>query len=166
VMLAVGRPRALLRFNLAMLVGYAALIYLAVGHGLIAVAAAASVAYLCILVGVYRFLLSPSIGLSIRRLIPELGPALAGCLALAAVSEPVRLALEPAGAPLLTLALAGMAGLLAYAVVLRLVSPAVWRDLGLLLVRVFPPLGRLRREDPRDRAEQRELALDLAESSV
>jgi len=171
VMLAVGRPQSLLRFNLVMLAGYAAAIYVAVGHGLIAVAVAASVAYLCILVGVYRFLLARAVGLSIRRLIPELGPALAGCLALAAVSEPVRLALEPVGAPL-TLALAGTAGLVTYAVALRVVSPAAWGDLALLLVRVFPPLGRLQREDPhdphdpRDRVEQRELALDLAESSV
>lgn len=166
VMLAVGRPQALLRFNVVMLMGYAAAILLAVGHGLIVVAVVASVAYTCILVGVYRFLLSREIGLSIRRLIPELGPALAGCLALAAISEPVRLALEPAGSPLLTLALAGTAGLLAYAAALRLVSPAVWRDLALLLVRVFPPLGRMQRSTRGARPEQRDPTLDLAESSV
>lgn len=164
VMLAVGRPKALLRFNLVMLAGYAAAIYVAVGHGLIAVAAAASVAYLGILVGVYRFLLSPAIGLSIRRLIPELGPALVGCLALAAVSEPVRVALEPVLGSFGTIAVAGSVGLLAYAGALRLASPATWRDLGLLLVRVFPPLERLQRVGRRDRAEQPELALDLAES--
>ncbi|HUN79478.1 MAG TPA: oligosaccharide flippase family protein [Solirubrobacteraceae bacterium] len=166
VMLAVGRPRALLRFNLVMLAGYAAVIYLAVGHGLIVLAVVTSAAYLCILVGVYRFLLSKTVELSIRRLLPELGPALAGCLALAAVAEPVRLALEPAGMPFVTLALGGVAGLLAYAVALRLISPATWRDLALLLVRVLPPLERLRRRDRGARAEQREPALDLAESSV
>jgi O-antigen/teichoic acid export membrane protein len=141
VMLAVGRPRALLRFNLAMLAVYAAAIFLAVGYGLIAVAIAASSVYVCILVGVYRFLLGRYIGLSIRRLIPELGPALAGCLALVAVSAPLRVLLAPALAPVLTIALVGSAGLLAYASTLRSVSPAAWADLGLLLTRVFPPLG-------------------------
>jgi O-antigen/teichoic acid export membrane protein len=144
VMLAVGRPRALLNFNLAMLAVYAAAVALAVGHGLIAVAVAVVIVYLGILLGVYRFLLQRYIGLSIKRLLPELGPALAGCLALAAVSEPLRLALEPSLPRVLTLAVAGGAGLLAYAGALRLVSPAAWRDLALLLTRVFPPLGRLR----------------------
>lgn len=167
VMLAVGKPRALLRFNLAMLLGYATAIYLAVGHGLVVVAIAASSAYLCILVGVYRFLLGRSVGLSIRRLIPELGPAVAGCLALAAVSEPLRLLLEPALPTALTIALVGSAGLFAYTGALRLVSPAAWHDLGLLLVRVFPPLERLGRAASRSHtADQRELALErLAESA-
>jgi lipopolysaccharide exporter len=166
VMLAVGKPRALLNFNLAMLVTYAVAIFLAVGHGLIAVAIVASTVYLCILVGVYRFLLARYVGLSIRRLIPELGPALAGCLALAAASEPLRLLLEPALPPALTIAIAGSAGLAVYAGALRLASPAAWQDLGLLLTRVFPPLARLGRSHQPDRAnDQRELALDLAESA-
>ena len=63
--------------------------------------------YLGILVGVYRFLLERHVGLSIRRLIPELGPALAGCLALAAVAEPLRLACETALPRVLTLGVAG-----------------------------------------------------------
>ncbi|HSZ68839.1 MAG TPA: oligosaccharide flippase family protein [Solirubrobacteraceae bacterium] len=143
VMLAVGRPRALLNFNLAMLAVYATVVALAVGHGLIAVAIAVVIVYLGILVGVYHFLLARYVGLSIKRLLPELGPALAGCVALAAVTEPLRLALEPSLPRILTLAVAGGAGLLAYAGTLRVVSPAAWRDLALLLVRVFPPLGRL-----------------------
>jgi lipopolysaccharide exporter len=144
VMLAVGRPRALLRFNLVMLAVYAAAVALTVGHGLIAVSIAVSVVYLGILVGVYRFLLQRYVGLSIRRLIPELGPALAGCLTLAAVAEPLRLLLEPVLPRVLTLGLAGSVGLLAYAAALRTVSPAAWGDLVLLLTRVFPPLARVR----------------------
>jgi O-antigen/teichoic acid export membrane protein len=144
VMLATGRPRALLRFNVAMLAGYAAAVALAVGHGLIAVAIVVSLFYLAILAGVYRFLLAPSLGLSIRNLLPELGPALAGCLALAALALPLRLLCEPSLPRLLTLVLAGGLGLLAYALALRLVSRATWNDLLLLATRVFPPLGRLR----------------------
>jgi teichuronic acid exporter len=144
VMLAVGRPRALLNFNLAMLAVYATVVALAVGHGLIAVAIAVVVVYLGILVGVYHFLLGRYVGLSIRRLIPELGPALAGCVALAAVTEPLRLLLDPMLPRVLTLGLAGSIGLLAYAAALRAVSPAAWGDLTLLLTRVFPPLARVR----------------------
>ena len=144
VMLAVGRPRALLNFNLAMLAVYATVVALAVGHGLIAVAIAVVIVYLGILVGVYRFLLGRYVGLSIRRLIPELGPALAGCVALAAVTEPLRLLLDPVLPRVLTLGLAGSIGLLAYAAALRAVSPAAWGDLTMLLTRVFPPLARVR----------------------
>ncbi len=144
VMLAVGRPRALLNFNLAMLAVYAAAVALAVGHGLIAVAVAVVIVYLGILLGVYRFLLQRYIGLSIKRLLPELGPALAGCVALAAVAEPARVLLEPVLPRVLTIAVGGSLGLLTYAAALRLVSPAAWRDLALLLTRVFPALGRLR----------------------
>jgi O-antigen/teichoic acid export membrane protein len=145
VMLAVGRPRALLNFNLVMLAVYAAAVAIAVGHGLIAVSIAVVAVYLGILVGVYRFLLQRYVGLSIRRLIPELGPALAGCLALAAITEPLRILLQPELPRVLTLAVAGSLGLLVYAAALRIVSPAAWRDLSLLLARVFPPLARVRR---------------------
>ena len=112
---------------------------------LIAVSIAVVAVYLGILVGVYRFLLQRYVGLSIRRLIPELGPALAGCLALAAITEPLRILLQPELPRVLTLAVAGSLGLLVYAAALRIVSPAAWRDLSLLLARVFPPLARVRR---------------------
>ncbi len=144
VMLALGRPRALLRFNVAMLLGYAAVVALASGHGLTVVAVAVTVFYLGILAGVYRLLLRRHLGISIRELLGELAPALAGCVALACVATPLRTLLAPALGPLLTLALASTAGLLTYVATLRAVSPAAWRDLGLLLARVLPvpALGR------------------------
>lgn len=138
VMLALGRPRALLRFNMAMLLGYAAVVELAAGHGLRVVAVAVTVFYLAILAGVYRLLLRRHLGISVRGLLGELGPALAGCVALAVVAAPLRALLAPALAPVLTLALVSTAGLLAYVATLRAVSPAAWRDLGLLLARVLP----------------------------
>jgi O-antigen/teichoic acid export membrane protein len=144
VMLAVGNPRALLRFNVAMLALYAAAVAFASGRGLMTVAIVVVLAYLGILVGVYRFLLRPAIGLSILRLIPELGPAVAGCLALAAVGEPLRHLLEPQAPPILTLAAAGGAGMLAYCAALRIVSPATWSDLARLVGHVLPMPARLR----------------------
>ena len=148
VMLAIGRPRALLTFNVAMLVTYAAAIAITAQRGLVAVAVAVVVVYSCILVGVYRLLLQRYIGIKLRRLIPELGPAVAGCLALAAVSEPLRHLLEPQVAKFITIALSGTAGLIAYAAALRIVSPATWRDLVMLVGRVLPPLSRRRAAVP------------------
>jgi PST family polysaccharide transporter len=137
-MLALGRPRALLRFNLARLVLYALAVTLAAGHGLLAVSLAVAGCYALILAGVYLLLLGPALGLSLRRLLAELGPALAGCLALGAVAEPLRLLCEAALPAPLTIALAGGGGLCAYAATLRAVSPAAWRDLLLLSRRLLP----------------------------
>jgi O-antigen/teichoic acid export membrane protein len=138
VMLALGHPRALLRFNLAMLFGYAAVVTLAAEHGLIVVAIAVATFYLAILAGVYRLLLHRHLGISIRQLLPELGPALAGCVVLAGVGEPLRALLAPELGAVLTIVLVGAAGLASYVATLRAVSPAAWRDLGLLLARVLP----------------------------
>jgi O-antigen/teichoic acid export membrane protein len=144
VMLALGRPRALLRFNLAMLLGYAAVIALAAGHGLIVVSVAVTAFYLAILAGVYRLLLRRHLGVSVRSLLFELGPALAGCLALLAVAAPLQALLSPALPPLLALTVVGASGLASYVIALRTVSPPAWRDLALLLTRVLPvpALGR------------------------
>jgi len=138
VMLALGRPRALLRFNVAMLGGYAAVVALAAGHGLTVVAVAVAGFYLAILAGVYRLLLRRHLGISIRALLAELAPALVGCVALVGVAAPLRALLAPVLPPLLALALVGCAGLLTYVATLRAVSPAAWRDLALLLARVLP----------------------------
>jgi O-antigen/teichoic acid export membrane protein len=140
VMLAVGRPRALLHFNLAMLVTYAVVVALAAQHGLVTIAIAVVAAYVAILAGVYRFLLQRYVGISIKRLVPELAPAVAGCLVLAAVGEPLRHLFEGAVAPAITITLTGSAGVLAYCVGLRMVSPATWRDLRMLAGRVLAPL--------------------------
>jgi O-antigen/teichoic acid export membrane protein len=137
VMLAVGRPRALLNFNIGMLITYAAAVGIAVSHGLIVVSIVVATVYLGILVGVYRFLLQRYIGLSIGRLIPELGPAIAGCLALVAVTEPLRRLLDPVLPRVLVIAVVGTIGLLVYALALRIVSPATWKDLRLLVARVL-----------------------------
>jgi O-antigen/teichoic acid export membrane protein len=148
VMLAVGRPRALLRFNLGMLATYAAAIAIAASHGLIVVSIVVSTVYLGILAGVYRFLLQRYVGISIGRLVPELGPAIVGCLALAAVTEPLLHVVDPALGHLPALVIVGTAGMLVYAAALRAVSRPAWKDLRLLFEQVLPPLRRPRRPRP------------------
>lgn len=138
VMLALGLPRALLRFNVGMLLAYAAVIALAAGHGLTVVSIAVAVFYLGVLVGVYRLLLQRHLGISLRAIVSELGPAVAGCVALALVAEPLRVLLAPELGPALTIALVAGAGGLAYGATLRAVSPPAWNDLGMLIARVLP----------------------------
>jgi O-antigen/teichoic acid export membrane protein len=138
VMLAVGRPRALLNFNVVMLIGYAAIVAVVAQQGLITIAVAVVVGYLAILVGVYRFMLQRHLGISIARLVPELGPAVIGCLALAAIDEPLRRLLYPAIGAAPTIVIAGLAGIAAYCGALRLVSRATWDDLSGLAARVLP----------------------------
>ncbi|MGN6872401.1 MAG: lipopolysaccharide biosynthesis protein, partial [Solirubrobacteraceae bacterium] len=141
VMLAIGRPRPLLYFNIAMVVVYGWGVLLASHQGLIVIACTVSAMYLLILLGVYHFLLRPNVGLSIRRLIPELGPAVAGCAALVALDILLRVRL--AGLPDIVIAMvAGPAGLITYALVVRYLFPSAWNDLVTLITRVLPPAAR------------------------
>jgi O-antigen/teichoic acid export membrane protein len=143
VMLAVGKPNVLLRFNVVILVVFAAAVAATATHGLVAVSIAVLVVHVGILLGVYRFLLQPQIGLSIRGLVPELGPAAVGCLGLAAVGFPLRMVVP--GGDLVVIVVAGGAGLLAYAAVVAALFPAAWSDLRMLAERVLPPIARLGR---------------------
>jgi hypothetical protein len=145
IMLAIGRPRALLNFNVAMVIVYAGAILLASRHGLVVVAFTVAGVYLLILAGVYRFLLHRYIGISISRLVPELAPAVCGCLALLAVTVPLSHALSSSLPRLLTCAIAGGAGLAVYALVVKALFKTAWRDLMDLLIRVCPPLARIGR---------------------
>jgi len=138
VMLAVGRPRTLLNFNVIMLIGYAAIVAVVAQQGLITIAIAVVLAYLAILLGVYRFMLRRHVGISVARLVPELGPAVVGCVVLAAIDEPLRRVLYPTLGAGPTIVIAGTAGILAYCVALRWVSRATWNDLTGLAARVLP----------------------------
>jgi O-antigen/teichoic acid export membrane protein len=145
VMLAIGRPRQLLYFNVARLAVYAAAVTVACRGGLMTVAIAVVLVYLVILVGAYRFLLGPYVGIHLRRLVPELAPALTASVALGIVGASLSRLLDGAvAAPFLIMAVSGT-GLVVYAAVLRAAFPAAWTDAQMLIVRVFPPLSRLGR---------------------
>ena len=140
VMLAIGRPRRLLLFNVARLGLYGGVVLLASTHGLLTVAVAVVGAYLVILVAAYALLLGPCIGISVKRLVPELAPAVSGCLALAAVAVPLTNLLD--GIPrILLIGIVSAVGLSAYAVTLRLGFPAAWADARTLAVQVTGPLA-------------------------
>jgi O-antigen/teichoic acid export membrane protein len=145
VMLAVGRPRILLQFNVATLVIYATAVALAAGHGLVVVSITVVAVELVILLAAYRFLLGPQLGITVARLIPGLGPAVTGCVALLAVTVPLRVILEPQLPRSLTIGVIGLVGACVYALVLRSAFRPTWDDLVTLVIRVFPPLARFQR---------------------
>ena len=144
VMLAIGRPRSLLYMNLAMLLLYGGSILVAARHGLVAIGIAVVGAYFLNLLGIYRFLLQRHVGIGLKRLAPELGPAVVGCLALVAVAVPLSDLLENALPSAATIMIVGCAGLAVYALVLRSAFPAAWQDVRGLVVRVLPPMDRIR----------------------
>jgi O-antigen/teichoic acid export membrane protein len=143
VMLAIGRPRPLLLFNIGRLALYAGAVLLASRHGLMAVAGAVVAAYVVILIGAYRILLQRYVGIKLRRLVPELGPAIVGCLALAVVTLPLLHLLEGELPRVLLIALVGTTGLAVYALVLRIGFAPAWSDVQMLIVRVLGPLAQL-----------------------
>ena len=139
VMLAVGRPRRLLHFNLVVLAVYASAVALAAGHGLTAVCWTVTGVYVGLLFAVYGLLLGPVAGIGIRRIPGDLAPAVAGCLVLAAVGVTVRTALARAGVPALpTVALVSLASLPPYAFALSRMFPPAWADVLLIIERVIP----------------------------
>jgi O-antigen/teichoic acid export membrane protein len=148
VMLAIGRPRPLLLFNIGRLGLYGGAVLLASRHGLMTVAFAVVGAYVIILIGAYR-------------LLPELGPALVGCLVLVAVTLPMAHALEGLLPRPLVIAIVGSSGLAVYALVLRLCFHAAWTDVRMLVSRVLGPLASFRRRAAAAAPEQAELAEEL-----
>ncbi len=142
VMRAVGDPQTLLRFDGAMMLLYAAAVTIAAAHGLLVVAGAVVGVYILILIGAYRFLLGPHLGVSLRALVQEMAPAIVGCIAVVSVCEPLQMALAPILPPPLLLVLLIPAGLIAYALTVRGLFGAAWRDLLALAAAAVPPLAR------------------------
>jgi O-antigen/teichoic acid export membrane protein len=144
VMLALGEPDVLLRFNLAKLAVYALAVLVSVRWGLTGLAITVAIVYAGIVVAVYGVLLGPRLGMGMRQLGAELGPALAGCTALWAATVPLERLLDGRlPAPLLLMAV-GVTGLTVHCAVLRLLFAPIWHDLSTLAERVVPLRRRLR----------------------
>jgi PST family polysaccharide transporter len=142
VMLAAGRPRELMRFNLGVLVVYAGAVWVTAAHGIVAVAIAVVGVYVAQLVVVYGILFRRVIGIPVGRMVADLAPAVTGSAALLALGFPLCGALRGVGAPApLIVAAVAAAGLSAHALALRTLFPAVWHDLTTLIRRVLPARG-------------------------
>lgn len=142
LILATGRPRPLLYFNICELTVYIAMLLFAASTGdLVIVCCAVSAFRVVALIASYWVLLGQVVGASLSELFFDAGAALAACLAFPAVALPIRLGLDLPAAPLLFVCAA--ASFPVYAFALRIISPAAWADIMLVVGRMIPGYERL-----------------------
>jgi O-antigen/teichoic acid export membrane protein len=108
---------------------------------LVIVCCAVSAFRVVALIASYWVLLGQVVGASLTELFADAGAALAACLAFPAVALPIRLGLDLPTAPLLFVC--ALASFPAYALALRIISPAAWADIMLVVGRMIPGYERL-----------------------
>jgi O-antigen/teichoic acid export membrane protein len=137
VMLAAGRPQALMRFNIVVLAVYGVTVWFTAKHGISTVAAAVVGVYVLQLLGVYGILFRRVMGIPVGRMVSDLSPAAVGSAAILAIGLPLQQLLDTAPAPA-TVALLAIIGFVVHITVLRTFFPAVWTDLSGLVRRLVP----------------------------
>jgi len=139
VMLAAGRPRALLIFNCVVLVAYALAVFVTAKQGLVTVALAVVGVHVGMLAAVYLILFRRVLGMPVGRLFTDLAPAAATAGLVLVIGLPVADLMRGAGAaPVLIVLAAGLAGCVVQALALRAFFPEVWSDVSRLLRRLLP----------------------------
>jgi lipopolysaccharide exporter len=132
---AAGKPRGLAVFNVALLIGYAALVILVAPFGLIPLCAAVS----CFSVGALsiQLALERTVGARLHEIRASFAPALVASAIELAIAYPVAQALIRAGFSdaLVVMCVAGIAWC-TYAASARLLFPAAWADTALLVRRL------------------------------
>jgi O-antigen/teichoic acid export membrane protein len=128
LMIAVGRPGALVRWSLCEFVAYAVLIYALSGHGLTAVSIGVAVFGVATVVANQAFLLRPYVGIPIGEIWSEVLPGLAGATAVLCTVVPLRMLLERRLPTLVAIVVLSAAAAAAASIALRL-FPATWTDL-------------------------------------
>jgi O-antigen/teichoic acid export membrane protein len=130
LVLAAGRPRALMWLSMAFFFVYGATIYFAGRHGLIVVCVAATIAHVARTAALHWFLLDRLVGIPFTDLRHELVPAGSASVALLALSMPTVELLRGAGLPAgIVVTGALLVGAFAYLGVLRVFFPPAWRDI-------------------------------------
>jgi lipopolysaccharide exporter len=147
LMLAAGRPGALLAFNLCRFAILGVVVLLAVPYGLTVVCVAVAAFQVTTVVVSYALMLGRLVGVTLRQLADEVWPAIASSGILLAAAFPATYALSSSGLPRPAVVL--LVSLLAaplYLLALRFISPAAWADVSLLARGVLRP--RRRRKTP------------------
>jgi O-antigen/teichoic acid export membrane protein len=143
LMLAMGKPKALLYWNLCAATAYGVMVYLVAPLGLTQICVAVVAMRLVTLLIAQRVLIQGVAGIPMRTLLDDAGPAVVASLALLGVGFPATAALVAAGVPTLaTCVVVAAVGGAAYALTLRLLFESTWADVMLLASRVLPPLPR------------------------
>jgi O-antigen/teichoic acid export membrane protein len=138
LMLAMGRPRLVLGWNLGHLLVYGVVVYVAAPHGIVVVAAAVAAYYIVQGLATHWFLLRRVVGVPMRDLGKELAGPGCGCAALLLCAALLRRVLADAGLPpAIVLVVAGATGLIAYVLCIRYLFPGIWADLMLLVRRLL-----------------------------
>jgi lipopolysaccharide exporter len=137
---AAGRARAMLGYGVAHFAVYIAVVLVVSAHGLVAVAAGASIVHAAFLVVAYYLMLSGTGVNPFKALADDVGPALMSCAGLIAAGWPTYAGLQHAGvdSPPLVAALVTLAGGMGYIVVLAIAFPAAFRDLMSAVRRIAP----------------------------
>jgi O-antigen/teichoic acid export membrane protein len=141
LVLATGRPRPLMLFNMGEVAIYVVMLIVASSTGdLVLICAAVAGFRVLALIASYWLLIGRVIGASVGELFADAGAALLACVALAAVALPMRLGLALPTLPLL--AACAAVAFPVYALVLRLISPRSWDDILIVVGRLVPRLRR------------------------
>jgi O-antigen/teichoic acid export membrane protein len=139
ILLAAGRPRALLIFNLGLLSLYIVVSWVAAPYGITTLAFAVVGVHLVLLVAVYAGLFRGVLGIPVRRLVTDLVPAVIGSAALLAVAFPVATLLrDQHAATFFVVAGTALSGGLVYLAILSTFFHPIWNDLLALIRRVLP----------------------------
>src|SRR5262249_30748646 len=130
LMTAIGRTGALLRFNIVTLCVYAAMVFVLAPHGVVTLAVGVALFGVCIVPVSQLLLLRPYAGLGYAQLWADIraGLVVGGGIVLAGTG--LRVALEPLSLPpIVSLSVLGIAIVLLYAALLRLIFPKEWSDI-------------------------------------
>lgn len=147
VLMASGRPRALLGFGAGHFLVYGVAVLFVAPLGITAVAVAAAVVHSAFVVVSYWLMERGMSKSFVHRLWDDVLPATASSLAMAAVAVPASLALTAAGLPALPWMLAvGLIGAVAYLLALRFGFADVWAKQRAIFNKIIPSglRGRLR----------------------
>lgn len=129
MVLALGRPDALLGFNLAFLAATAAAVLLAGPHGLVAVSIAVSGVFVVMVTLSQVWLLGAVAGIRARELLEDIGPAVVASSVAVGIGLTVGFAAETLDQPLLVVLILSTATLGAYVVALRMIFQPAWSEL-------------------------------------
>jgi lipopolysaccharide exporter len=146
LMMALGKPGALMSYNGAALVIFSAVLLIAAPHGLTVTCVSVAGFRLVSLVGTQYLLVERLGGIPLKQtLFRDVAPAALCCAVQAGAAFAILSAAEQLGAPALVLLIAvGVGGLATYGVALRYLFPTTWRDLLTVLERIAPAGARRR----------------------
>jgi O-antigen/teichoic acid export membrane protein len=137
LVLAVGRPRALLAFNASFLAATGSAAFLAAPHGLIAVSVAVSGVHVGMVAVAQVVLVGGLVGIPVRQLVGDVVPATVASAASLAAGMAARPWVAGVDEPLVqVVALAGV-GLGTYAIVLRGLFGSAWDEVARTVRRVL-----------------------------